>query len=111
MFARRQTSLSPEELRRLSSIELMMLMQLAMAAGEMEQSGALAREISRRKLTVQLRSTDAAQEWDNRQAMGGGSSNGADAFSSPFMEVEKERWMGGRSAVGGPQQRWSEDRF
>ncbi|KAG5500490.1 hypothetical protein JKF63_03584 [Porcisia hertigi] len=56
LYARWQGNVSPADVRRLSTKELISLMQLALSAGEVDQSAMLARELSSRKLTLQMSS-------------------------------------------------------
>ncbi|KAG5474405.1 hypothetical protein LSCM1_03187 [Leishmania martiniquensis] len=54
LYARWQGNVSSADVRQLSTKELISLMQLALSAGEVDQSAMLARELSRRKLALQL---------------------------------------------------------
>ncbi|CAJ1028815.1 hypothetical protein, conserved [Leishmania lindenbergi] len=54
LYARWQGNVSAPDVRQLSTKELISLMQLALSAGEVDQSAMLARELSRRKLALQM---------------------------------------------------------
>ncbi|KAG5498325.1 hypothetical protein JIQ42_03131 [Leishmania sp. Namibia] len=54
LYARWQGNVSTADVRQLSTKELISLMQLALSAGEVDQSATLARELSRRKLALQM---------------------------------------------------------
>ncbi|GET90085.1 hypothetical protein, conserved [Leishmania tarentolae] len=54
LYARWQGNVSAADVRQLSTKELISLMQLALSAGEVDQSAMLARELSRRKLALQM---------------------------------------------------------
>ncbi|KAK7194787.1 hypothetical protein NESM_000399000 [Novymonas esmeraldas] len=54
LYARYQGNVTAEDVRQLPTAELIRLMQLALSAGEVDQSAMLARELSRRKLALQM---------------------------------------------------------
>lgn len=53
-FSRWHEEVRPEDVAALSTTDLIHLMQLALAAGEVDRSAMLARELSRRKLALQM---------------------------------------------------------
>ncbi|CAC9503738.1 hypothetical protein conserved [Leishmania donovani] len=83
LYARWQGNVSAADVRQLSTKELISLMQLALSAGEVDQSAMLARELSRRKLALQMKLPPQQAVAPGAEAMIHGSPSPPNPDSSP----------------------------
>ncbi|CBZ28532.1 conserved hypothetical protein [Leishmania mexicana MHOM/GT/2001/U1103] len=83
LYARWQGNVSAADVRQLSTKELINLMQLALSAGEVDQSAMLARELSHRKLTLQMKLSPQQAAAPGAEAMMHGSPSPPNSYSSP----------------------------